>query len=570
MAQTQNSILRISDEKTLQLIDLYEKEECLWNTYSDDYKCREKRQRAAEHVARRLNLKHFEARHVVIKFKNLRNSYCQELKKIIASRAMGLRDEEMYKPKVFWFSKMDSFLRPHLQPTRCSFQALVPEVGIEERIKVEARSESSDSNIRSNEIDDMSDISEYNYPVIEHSESVNSDDCIQIPEPRTLTKRTLSCAPPISPKRLREDTNNNDQMRQMIREMSNKIDAIVDDKKEDYYDTFGKYIASLLRSMPKERAMMLQPQVISLIVSGSGFGDGSVNTIPSARDEREFVLARCWRLARRGVLCSGAFGRVRRRSGSRARSDVAGRGTCAIWLTFCRFQNNNAGCRQGHVVLPAPAQCKRIRRLFGLRATTLRPRIPREVTPAAPYGGPDDGDTTTQRHFLIPTRMGSGNDTTKHSKPDRARPKSLWQQIPQAQRKLASPRRNLTLNVTLSPYGGPDDGDTTTQRHFLIPTRTGPGNDTTKHSKPDRAGPKSLWQQIPQAQRKLASPRRNLTLNVTLSTGAVHMDTIKSDLTDQSDPPRATAAAWQQLSHCFLMRSEVTRPYGPLNEPQNV
>ncbi|XP_073961295.1 uncharacterized protein isoform X1 [Choristoneura fumiferana] len=278
MAQTQNSILRISDEKTLQLIDLYEKEECLWNTYSDDYKCREKRQRAAEHVARRLNLKHFEARHVVIKFKNLRNSYCQELKKIIASRAMGLRDEEMYKPKVFWFSKMDSFLRPHLQPTRCSFQALqVPEVGIEERIKVEARSESSDSNIRSNEIDDMSDISEYNYPVIEHSESVNSDDCIQIPEPRTLTKRTLSCAPPISPKRLREDTNNNDQMRQMIREMSNKIDAIVDDKKEDYYDTFGKYIASLLRSMPKERAMMLQPQVISLIVSGSGFGDGSVS-----------------------------------------------------------------------------------------------------------------------------------------------------------------------------------------------------------------------------------------------------------------------------------------------------
>ncbi|KAI8439060.1 hypothetical protein MSG28_012927 [Choristoneura fumiferana] len=82
------------------------------------------------------------------------------------------------------------------------------------------------------------------------------------------------------------------------------------------------------------------------------------------------------------------------------------------------------------------------------------------------------------------------------------------------------------------PYGGPDDGDTTTQRHFLIPTRMGSGNDTTKHSKPDRARPKSLWQQIPQAQRKLASPRRNLTLNVTLSTGAVHMDTIKSDLTD--------------------------------------
>lgn len=125
MAQTQNSILRISDEKTLQLIELYEKEECLWNTYSEGYKCREKRQRAAERVARKLNLKLFEPRHVVIKFKNLRNSYCQELKKIVASRSMGVSDECVYKPKVFWFSKMDSFLRPHLQPTRCSFEGLV-------------------------------------------------------------------------------------------------------------------------------------------------------------------------------------------------------------------------------------------------------------------------------------------------------------------------------------------------------------------------------------------------------------------------------------------------------------
>lgn len=148
---------------------------------------------------------------------------------------------------------------------------------IEERIKIEAPSDSSDSNFRSNEIDDMSEISEYNYPLIEHSESVNSDDCIQIPEPKTLTKRTLSCAPPISPKRLREGSKNDEKVSQMFREISKKLDALVDNKKEDYYDTFGKYIASLLRSMPKERAMMLQPQVISLIVSGSGFEDGSVS-----------------------------------------------------------------------------------------------------------------------------------------------------------------------------------------------------------------------------------------------------------------------------------------------------
>lgn len=115
---TQNSILRMSDEKTMELIDLYEKEECLWNTWSVEYKNREKRAKAAERIAAAFNVKSFEARHVVIKFKNLRNSYCQELKKIANSLISGLGDEEVYRPRVFWFPKMDSFLRPHLQPAR--------------------------------------------------------------------------------------------------------------------------------------------------------------------------------------------------------------------------------------------------------------------------------------------------------------------------------------------------------------------------------------------------------------------------------------------------------------------
>lgn len=119
---TQNSILRISDDKTLQLIDLYHAEECLWNTNLDDYRNREKRARAADRIARRLDIQNFQSRHVMMKFKNLRNSYCQELKKIANSLNSGYGNDalEVYKPKVFWFSKMDSFLRPHLQPSRGS------------------------------------------------------------------------------------------------------------------------------------------------------------------------------------------------------------------------------------------------------------------------------------------------------------------------------------------------------------------------------------------------------------------------------------------------------------------
>ena len=116
---TQNSILRINDRKTLQLITEYKKEPCLWNSSLDDYPNKTKRARAADKIARILNIKNFEGKHVLIKFKNLRNSYSQELKKIKASLdKVGPNSPELYRPKVQWFPLMDSFIRPHLQTSK--------------------------------------------------------------------------------------------------------------------------------------------------------------------------------------------------------------------------------------------------------------------------------------------------------------------------------------------------------------------------------------------------------------------------------------------------------------------
>lgn len=114
--QSAASVLRISDDKTLQLIELYSKEDCLWNTKIEDYKNREKRTLAAEKIATILDLPNFTAKHVMMKFKNLRNSYSQELKKInISITSDGATGEDVYVPRVFWYSKMDSFIKPHLQ-----------------------------------------------------------------------------------------------------------------------------------------------------------------------------------------------------------------------------------------------------------------------------------------------------------------------------------------------------------------------------------------------------------------------------------------------------------------------
>lgn len=116
---TRNSILRINEKKTMQLLHEYKKEDCLWNSSMDDYPNKEKRVRAAQKIAKILNIKNFEGQHVLIKIKNLRNSYSQELKKIKESiDTLGPDSPDLYRPKVQWFSLMDSFLRPHVQTSK--------------------------------------------------------------------------------------------------------------------------------------------------------------------------------------------------------------------------------------------------------------------------------------------------------------------------------------------------------------------------------------------------------------------------------------------------------------------
>lgn len=116
--RTQNMIWRISDKKMLQLIDLYEKEECLWNTNAAEFRKKWKKKEATERIAKALNIKHFTYHHVALKLKNIRNTYRQVLKKIANSVNSG--EDPIYTPKVYWFSKLDRFLRPHHWSPRAS------------------------------------------------------------------------------------------------------------------------------------------------------------------------------------------------------------------------------------------------------------------------------------------------------------------------------------------------------------------------------------------------------------------------------------------------------------------
>lgn len=106
------NILRMSDSETIKFLNLYKNEPVLWNPSRDDYKNRECRSAATKRIAAEMNMPDFTDYHVMLKFKNLRSSYLQELKKM--ARSAKSETEKPYYPKVIWFKIMDSFLRSYV------------------------------------------------------------------------------------------------------------------------------------------------------------------------------------------------------------------------------------------------------------------------------------------------------------------------------------------------------------------------------------------------------------------------------------------------------------------------
>lgn len=98
---------------TLTLLDVYESNEFLWNAFHPNYTNKQKREEAYSSIIGALDSGTITLKDVKIKLKNLRSSYSGELKKIRDSRLSG---EKEYAPKVFWFTKMDGFLRDVVVP----------------------------------------------------------------------------------------------------------------------------------------------------------------------------------------------------------------------------------------------------------------------------------------------------------------------------------------------------------------------------------------------------------------------------------------------------------------------
>ena len=112
---TSQRMMKFNDRETALFLELYESETVLYDTNAESYRNRDLREAAAKRISDTLNITGFGPKEVIAKFKNLRSSYSQELKKVADSERSGRGTDEVYKPKVFWFEQMDRFIRPFVQ-----------------------------------------------------------------------------------------------------------------------------------------------------------------------------------------------------------------------------------------------------------------------------------------------------------------------------------------------------------------------------------------------------------------------------------------------------------------------
>ena len=86
-------------EKTIELIEKYRDEECLWNVRSVLYKDRQRKQDAWSHLASELNIPVSEAQ---AKMRNMKVQWNSEKKKVDKSMRSGAGSSGIYSPK--WFA----------------------------------------------------------------------------------------------------------------------------------------------------------------------------------------------------------------------------------------------------------------------------------------------------------------------------------------------------------------------------------------------------------------------------------------------------------------------------------
>lgn len=103
------------DSHVPQFLELYRGSDCLWNPHSRYYSNKVRRGQACRRIAEEFNLPGLTEEDVRKKIRTIRTRYVSEVAKIRRSERSGAGVADVYKPRLFWFSEADAFLRPVLE-----------------------------------------------------------------------------------------------------------------------------------------------------------------------------------------------------------------------------------------------------------------------------------------------------------------------------------------------------------------------------------------------------------------------------------------------------------------------
>ncbi|XP_026497483.2 uncharacterized protein LOC113401686 [Vanessa tameamea] len=241
---------RFSDSQMLKLVEIYRDYECLWNVTSALYKNHDARQSAYKQIAEKLNISGISDKDIPKKIKNLRSSYYQELKKIEKSTRSESDRDSVYKPKVSWFSIADGFLRA-LKNKEKTFS------NIDENSEIAT---------------DTVDFENNNTVLEENDREENSNAADEIIENRVQELTETSSSTFTVPSKLATKKRGKSNKRQYeVHEAIDKINKIAENvtknttsllqNKEDEFDIFGRYIASTLRTLPRDFSIIAKTDI---------------------------------------------------------------------------------------------------------------------------------------------------------------------------------------------------------------------------------------------------------------------------------------------------------------------
>lgn len=87
---------------------------------------------------------------------------------------------------------------------------------------------------------------------------------------RPRIEEVHSCTPPLPPLHPNPSLS-------LLKNISSNLENLVQ-QRDDPLESFGKYVATMLRNLPPEKALVLQPKIISLITNAAiGNSDGRIS-----------------------------------------------------------------------------------------------------------------------------------------------------------------------------------------------------------------------------------------------------------------------------------------------------